>query len=242
MFRHVHIVRPKFLLEAQTQCMVSVLQLSDDQVEFLVMIPKPTCGVWVVCWAKCWGASTWRMDEKMVCVCVSMLIAFFVLIMLACFLAADQMNCILQFIGTPSEEDIACIENQYARAHIRSTSYKRPDWSTIFPKASKDALDLLDKLLAFNPKKRISAAEALAHPFVKRYSQPETEPECVRPRPADYFSAAEAPEEVLRAYAWKEVYKFHPELDPSKQQKAQPMDVVQEKINDDSKQSDIDVQ
>lgn len=34
-----------------------------------------------------------------------------------------------------------------------------------------DAMDLLKKLLHFNPKKRLTAEQALKHPYVKRYDK-----------------------------------------------------------------------
>lgn len=48
----------------------------------------------------------------------------------------------------------------------------------MFPHASEDALDLLTKLLQFNPSKRLSAAEALAHPYVAQFHNPDDEPSC----------------------------------------------------------------
>jgi mitogen-activated protein kinase 15 len=36
----------------------------------------------------------------------------------------------------------------------------------MFPTASEEALDLLKSLLQFNPSKRLTADEALAHPYV----------------------------------------------------------------------------
>lgn len=43
----------------------------------------------------------------------------------------------------------------------------------MYPKANPLAIDLLDKCLTFNPKKRITVEEALAHPYLEPYHDPE---------------------------------------------------------------------
>merc|ERR1719276_695757 len=50
----------------------------------------------------------------------------------------------------------------------------------MFPSASSEALDLMRLCLQFNPAKRISAKEALRHPFVVQFHNPEDEFECGR--------------------------------------------------------------
>jgi mitogen-activated protein kinase 15 len=50
----------------------------------------------------------------------------------------------------------------------------------LFPTASEDALDLIKSLLHFNPTKRLSAEEALKHPYVAQFHNPEDEPICKR--------------------------------------------------------------
>ena len=70
-------------------------------------------------------------------------------------------------------------------------------WSKLYPKAEQSgkhcgvlrvlkstmctlplALDLLDKMLTFNPHKRITVEGALAHPYLEQYYDPDDE---VRP-------------------------------------------------------------
>ena len=41
-----------------------------------------------------------------------------------------------------------------------------------------DAVDLLSRLLAFNPDRRLTAEEALRHPFVSQFHSPADEPAC----------------------------------------------------------------
>jgi mitogen-activated protein kinase 15 len=51
----------------------------------------------------------------------------------------------------------------------------------MYPKASTDAIDLLKKLLTFNPKERLSADGALEHPYVAEFRNPSSEPVCGAP-------------------------------------------------------------
>lgn len=44
---------------------------------------------------------------------------------------------------------------------------KKTTVKQMFPKATPDAIDLMEKCLQFNPDKRCSAEEALAHPYVR---------------------------------------------------------------------------
>jgi len=50
----------------------------------------------------------------------------------------------------------------------------------LFPAASDDALDMIKNLLTFNPTKRLSAEEALQHPYVAQFHNPEEEPNCTK--------------------------------------------------------------
>jgi serine/threonine protein kinase len=65
---------------------------------------------------------------------------------------------------------------------------------------SEDALDLLRRLLVFNPAERLSAAEALAHPYVAQFHQPADEPDaaCVITIPIDDNTKARAPGPAVR--------------------------------------------
>lgn len=48
----------------------------------------------------------------------------------------------------------------------------------MYPNADPRALDLLDKMLTFNPNKRISIEDALAHPYLEQYYDPNDEVLC----------------------------------------------------------------
>ena len=54
----------------------------------------------------------------------------------------------------------------------------RKPLNEMFPRAAPDAIDMLSCLLKFNPNNRITAAEALAHPFVAQFHNAADEPQC----------------------------------------------------------------
>ncbi|KAF0982511.1 hypothetical protein FDP41_011441 [Naegleria fowleri] len=89
----------------------------------------------------------------------------------------DQINLITDALGTPLEEDMEHVKHSEARRYIRNLPKKKPiPFKQLFPKAKKDELDILSKMLVFNPKKRISAEEALAHPYFSSLHDPKDEP------------------------------------------------------------------
>lgn len=88
----------------------------------------------------------------------------------------DQLNHILGVLGSPSQDDLDCIVNEKARSYLQSLPFKpKVPWNKLFPQADQKALDLLGKMLTFNPYKRISVEEALAHPYLEQYYDPADE-------------------------------------------------------------------
>uniref|UniRef100_A0A095CFF7 Mitogen-activated protein kinase 1 n=1 Tax=Schistosoma haematobium TaxID=6185 RepID=A0A095CFF7_SCHHA len=88
----------------------------------------------------------------------------------------DQLNLILQVLGSPSKEDFETIVNLKARAYLESLPHRtKVPWKQLYPYASESALDLLDKLLCFVPSRRITVEDALAHPYLEQYYDPTDE-------------------------------------------------------------------
>lgn len=65
--------------------------------------------------------------------------------------------------------------------YVSFQAQPRPPLRSIFTAASDDSLDLLERMLTFNPAKRITAKEALEHFYFKSTPHP-TDPEKL-PRP-----------------------------------------------------------
>jgi len=80
----------------------------------------------------------------------------------------NQLECIIELIGPPTQEDLTDgIESPYAVTMLQSLAPSKAAqlpaeerWLSKFPNASPNALDLIKKLLVFNPKKRLTAKQA----------------------------------------------------------------------------------
>lgn len=63
-----------------------------------------------------------------------------------------------------------------ARNYLESLPFKpKVPWDKLYPNADVNALDLLDKMLTFNPHRRIEVEEALAHRYLEQYYDPADE-------------------------------------------------------------------
>lgn len=79
-------------------------------------------------------------------------------------------------IGTPSEEDKSFVTDQKAVEYLNAfPKSERVNLSTVYPGAGEEAIDLLHKILVFNPYFRLSVEECLDHPFFKKCRKLEKE-------------------------------------------------------------------
>lgn len=91
----------------------------------------------------------------------------------------DQLNQILYYLGTPPDDMLARIASPRAQQYIKSLPFKpRVPFEQLFPDANPLALDLLRRLLAFDPAERITCDEALRHPYLAVWHDPADEPVC----------------------------------------------------------------
>jgi mitogen-activated protein kinase 15 len=93
----------------------------------------------------------------------------------------NQLERVLECTGKPTPEDMSAARSPFASTMIDSVPLVRVRGpSEMFVSASPDALDLIKKCLQFNPDKRITAFEALRHPYVAQFHNEADEPACPR--------------------------------------------------------------
>lgn len=73
---------------------------------------------------------------------------------------------IFSVIGTPEDDDKSFVTDSKAIQYLGAFKHlKKIDFSKKYPGAGEVAIDLLQKMLLFNPYFRITIDGALAHPF-----------------------------------------------------------------------------
>jgi len=123
----------------------------------------------------------------------------------------DQLNQILHYLGTPTEETLRRVGSPRAQDYIRSLPIKQKiPFHLLYPQANPQALDLLEKLLAFDPAQRISCEDALRHPYLAVWHDPADEPTC----PTKFDFGFEAVDEVegMKQLILSEVKSFREEV------------------------------
>ncbi|KAH9610028.1 hypothetical protein KSS87_008317, partial [Heliosperma pusillum] len=78
--------------------------------------------------------------------------------------AVDQLVEIIKVLGTPTREEIRCMNPNYT--DFRFPQIKAHPWHKVFHKRMPpEAIDLASRLLQYSPSLRCTALEACAHPF-----------------------------------------------------------------------------
>ncbi|KAG9132682.1 hypothetical protein Leryth_025850 [Lithospermum erythrorhizon] len=125
-----------------------------------------------------------------------------------------QLDLMTDLLGTPSPEAIARIRNEKARRYLSSMRKKKPiPFSQKFPNADPLALRLLERMLAFDPKDRPTAEEALADSYFKNLSRVEREPSAQPVSKMEFeFERRRITKDDIRELIYREILEYHPQM------------------------------
>lgn len=125
-----------------------------------------------------------------------------------------QLDLMTDMLGTPSAEAVARVRNEKARRYLSSMRKKKPiPFSHKFPNADPLALRLLERMLAFEPKDRPSAEEALADPYFKGLAKVEREPSAQPVTKMEFeFERRRITKEDVRELIYREILEYHPKM------------------------------
>jgi mitogen-activated protein kinase 7 len=123
----------------------------------------------------------------------------------------SQLNLILDLLGTPRIETINRIGSQRARDYIHGLPKKhKVPLKQVFPLANPTAIDLLERMLDFDPTQRITVDEALAHPYLTVYHDPSDEP--IHEVPFDFRFEELETIDSLKLSILHEIAFYHPDM------------------------------
>lgn len=121
----------------------------------------------------------------------------------------EQLQLIVNVCGSPSPVAVAAVRDARARALLqRMPRRQRRSMRELFPQCDPNAIDLLEKILEFDPAKRITAEQALQHPYLRNMDSHS------RGTPIDMaefeFERRNMTSEELRILFLEEILKYHP--------------------------------
>ncbi|KAL6517242.1 Mitogen-activated protein kinase 16 [Orobanche hederae] len=106
------------------------------------------------------------------------------------------------------------IRNEKARRYLMSMRRKKPvPLSYKFPNTDPLALRLLERMLAFDPKDRPSAEEALADPYFRSLARVEREPSAQPVSKMEFeFERRRITKDDVRELIYREILEYHPKM------------------------------
>lgn len=120
-----------------------------------------------------------------------------------------QFSIVTDLLGSPPSDVVDTICSENTLKFITSLPHREPvPFAERFKNLKQDAVDLLEKMLVFDPTKRITAADALAHPYLALYHDSTDEP--VSEVKFDWnFNDADLPVSTWRHMMHSEILDFH---------------------------------
>ena len=102
----------------------------------------------------------------------------------------NQLEKIVEVLGMPSKESKEKVDSVFinsmvesltnSSAPVKTFEEQKEAWKKIYETASDDAIDLLTRLMQFNPAERMTAKEGLTHPYCSQFHDEESEIEAKR--------------------------------------------------------------
>jgi mitogen-activated protein kinase 1/3 len=127
----------------------------------------------------------------------------------------DQIKKIVSVIGNPTEDELHWLPRHgSARAFLKKCPpAPKASWSTLFPMASADAIEVVEAMLRFDPTCRCSVQDALRLRYFGALFEEEDMEHDTSVAPMDWsFDNFEPTKPLLQNYIYCECASFHPEI------------------------------
>jgi len=121
----------------------------------------------------------------------------------------NQFSIITELLGTPPDDVIHTIASENTLRFVQSLPKReRQPLINKFKNADPLAIELLEAMLVFDPRKRVRAGDALAHEYLAPYHDPTDEP--VAEEKFDWsFNDADLPVDTWKIMMYSEILDYH---------------------------------
>ena len=118
---------------------------------------------------------------------------------------------ITKLLGSPDASFVNKIENEKNKEFVQQLPQRSgQDFNELFKDSNKQAIDLLKKMLTFDPAKRISVTDALAHPYLAQLHFPDDEPTCEPVSAFDFdFEKFSLAKDEYKDLIYEEIMLYH---------------------------------
>ena len=126
-----------------------------------------------------------------------------------------QLQVIINILGSPSDESLAFVTNSMAKKAIKELPNRpKQPFQEIFRDSNPSAVDLLERMLVFDPRERCTVKEALKHPYFKALHDANEEPESKEKFQISLekkYRDVEIPKEALQDEIYNDMLTLHPD-------------------------------
>ncbi|CAG9331755.1 unnamed protein product [Blepharisma stoltei] len=123
---------------------------------------------------------------------------------------SDQLNVIFEVIGTPTAEDISFITDDKALLYLNSFGEReKKSLQMIYPHSNRNLIDLMEQMILFNPRRRISCIEALRNPYFDDIRDQNKEIDAEVPADFEFEHIENITAQQLREFFIQEIMRYH---------------------------------
>lgn len=125
----------------------------------------------------------------------------------------DMLNKIFSLIGTPTEAEIALLDRADAKKYVANFAKREgTGFADKLKHVDRPSLDILTKLLKFNPSERMAVQQALEHPIFQELRDVKKEKVATSMVVLDFEKGKDLTEHFLRTEFIKQIREYHPDM------------------------------
>lgn len=124
----------------------------------------------------------------------------------------SQLKMIIYYMGSPPADMMEKIQSDIVQRIIKGVGHACPlPWDTMFPKLDEDGLNLVSRMLTLSPWDRITADDALEHPYFAEFRDAQFETTCANVLDLNALEVEHLNKQEIVQTLLAEIKSFRPE-------------------------------